>query len=240
VTHATDESTPSPPSEAGGEDTAPELNRLGQVSSDPQFEQVVGDVIVRGLGSSSDPQVSVRNTVDMLSRYLHDWSTGTLLVSLLAHWDSDSYGPNSIDEVDDDAARRRLSQIMSRLAALYGRELKVGFDLTTRNAEDWQYIECRTSYELERAEWTIAVTLDSFGGTTHRIVGPPRSFLRLVNRLTDRLVALSGFLESEFGANFDQDDINEFLNSSRQLADGLSPSASERSESPSSHLKDDL
>jgi hypothetical protein len=163
--------------------------------------------------------------LDSLSRYFQDWSTASLLVTTLAYWEDADYVQTTLAPLADSSQRDRLEKVLHRLAALFGRQIRVGYDLATRDPDDWQYIDAKVLYDLERAEWSMAVTLRSFAQRESKIVGPPLSFLRLVNRLLTPLLSLEAVVaEGELAGLFDEEAVSGFLDLGGRLAAALQAS----------------
>lgn len=186
----TDESDPTAHGDVAPEDVegAAQMMRLGEVVYDPSFELLVGQMIERGLASNDDPFKAVRTLLEMLERYCGDWDTGFVLLSLIAS------PPTLTDDspyavIADDDARIKLALAVQRMGGLYGHELQIGLDLSSRNPRDWQYIKTRTIYDLDAATWAIEVNMRFFNQDEVGIVGDPLSILRLTNNL---MIALGG------------------------------------------------
>lgn len=195
--------------EAGGTpEGAVEILALAERATASDFERTVREAIERGLASDTDSLRAVRNLMDMLSRYLGNWDVASYFLGLVAFESEDA---TTYDLVPDVAARENLRAVVGRLAGLYGREVRIGYDLSTRDPADWQYIDIRTVYELDKAEWEVAVTLHHFDQSASRLVGPPLSFLRLINRFLTQLRTLQATTGDEsFRALFDEEAIGTF------------------------------
>jgi hypothetical protein len=185
------------------------------------FEAQVREIAERGLASDDDPLKAVRNLVEMLNRYLGDWETASYFLGLLAFSAAETDDAISYDLVENEVDRENLRSVVARLSGLYGREIRVGYDLSNRDPDDWQYIDVRSLYELDAAEWTIQVTLHHFNQRVSKLSGPPISILRLVNRLLNQLSLLESTTGETFTSMLDDEAIDSFVGLAQGLADRL-------------------
>lgn len=190
-------------------DEGAHIVRLGELASDPSFEPHLGRMIERGLASFDDPFKAVRTVLEMLERYCGAWDTGFILLGLLASPPPVDAEESPYAAIDDDEVRAQLAAAVVRLGGLYGQELQVGLDLSSRDGRDWQYIKTRTLYDLEAANWTVEVKIRQFNQDEIEIVGDPLSMLRLANNLVIMLAGL-GLEAADFPSLMDDEAIDAF------------------------------
>jgi len=212
------QSTPDPADEQ--DDSA--VQRLADRAGRDGFERTVGEIVARGLTSETDPYKAVRNLMQMLTRYVGDWDAAFVLVSLLGAQPGTGEVEDAYASIGDDVAREHLREIVERLGALYGEEIQVGLDLSSRNPNDWKYIRTRTLYELESGVWTIEVSLRRFDEQEIVIAGDPLSILRLSNYLLGALRDVAPQVE-DFSALMEPDVIADFGELAATLTEVLRP-----------------
>lgn len=187
------------------------IERLYERAVDTDFERVVGVVVQTALTDTSDPLQAMRAVVDSLGRYFNDPDMATLLVSLLAYWDDKDYVASALEPIHDQSRHQHITSILSRLSGQYGRQIRVKYDQTTRDPKDWQWVEVRPSYDLEQAQWIIELRVQNFAQEEMRVVGPPLSFLRLVNRLLEPLLDPQRVGGGDPKAEYDDEAVSTFL-----------------------------
>lgn len=197
------------------------IGDLATQAADPAFEGRVREVIERGLASDPDAFKAVRNLMEMLTRALGSWETASSFLALLAFVPSETDDAVTYDLIEDPEVRSHLRALVARLGGLYGREVRIGYDLSTRDPHDWQYIEVRSLFDPDEAEWTVDFTLRHFNQGESHVSGPPISVLRLVNRLLAQLRALEAMVGEDFRTMFDDEAISEFTDLAAVLAAGL-------------------
>ncbi len=208
--------------------------RLG----DPRFEALFGDIAERALADGGDALSSMRALVDDLSRLIGDRDEATFFVTLLAYWNDEDYARKILDLLPDDD-REPFTQDFSRLSARWGREVRVRYDLTSRDPKDWQYIDTRVQFELDRRQWTIDATVQTFDQREFTTSGPTLSFLRMVNRLLDPILQVHEVGGADPSRELDAEAVGTFLDLAGRFADLLSDSDSDEEVDPDATVDPD-
>lgn len=202
-------------------DTERQMASLAQRALDGGFEATVREIMERGLASDSKPSQTIRTLADMLSRFLGDWDLASLFLGLLASTPSETDESLTYGPIEDRDSRENLRLLAARLSALYGAEIRVGYDMVTRHADDWQETDIRSVYDLSEQAWTMDVTLRHLDNRTSHLAGPPISILRLVNLLLEQIRDLGDFDAPSLALIQDDEAGGDFIELATDLVDRI-------------------
>lgn len=195
---------------------------IGALSENESAPFDIEEIIERSLANEDRGLLDrTKDAARGLELYFGDQPTATWVLLAASSGSPNMDGFDLLQDVPDEEVRQRLEYALRRLAGLYGEELNRGLNVASRPAEDWQYLDIATRFEMEKGTWFMDVEFDRFDGQKVQIRGDGLSMLRIINRLLEKLNAIGQLTEDYPSLLPDRDDVDRFVMEAQDLIMGL-------------------
>jgi hypothetical protein len=194
---------------------------IGRLSTYQTMPADIEAIVSKGFSLNRNLIDCTRDLLRSLENYFGSRSTAMWILIAITYGSSDVDGFDLLGDVEDRSARDQLEMALRRLGGLYGDDINRGFTMTRRPAEDWEYANITSRFDVETDSWLIDVELDRLDYEKARIVGDPLSVMRLVNRLLWAVSALEQYTEDFQSILSEQDVVDEFAVAAHSILSGL-------------------